>query len=101
MTDLEITRLCAQASDIMLSDFMRAGKYTMFKPGNPAYDPLHDDAQAMRLVKKLLLDIHCRLDRNGWYVGDLKDMVPHSDLNHAICLLVAKMQMAKGAPERP
>ena len=86
MTDLEITRLCA---DAMLPDIYL----------HPKFDPLHDDAQAMALVKKFGIEIHSRTDRNGWYAGinEEDEMTPHADLNRAICECVAKMQQAKAA----
>ena len=64
------------------------------------YDPLNDDAQAMALVKKFGIEIHCRTDRNGWYAGIYWEngMVSHSDLNRAICETVAKLQAAKVKP---
>ena len=109
MTDLEITRLCAEAMGLQ-----RVTVNMLARPGigaNPPYvsgsytgtsmdvhyDPLHDDAQAMALVKKLGLEIHCREDRNGWYVGFVNNdsMVPHADLNRAICECVANMRLER------
>ena len=59
------------------------------------WNPLHNDAQAMALVKKLGLDIHCREDMNGWYVGRGRlheGLSIHADLNRAICQNVADIQ---------
>lgn len=101
MTDLEITKLCAEAMgikhgvDICLGPQLREGEgfYGM------VYQPLHDDAQAMELVKKFLL----RIDRSRgipekWGVysnSNYSDTVINADLNRAICECVAKMQQAK------
>ena len=100
MTDLEITKLCAQAMGLSLendADSRMSRDMLMFYEGKTyhVYDPLHDDAQAMALVKKLHMTIvwgdHVE---NGptWYVDD--DGV-NADLNRAIVECVAKMQAAK------
>ena len=91
MTDLEITRLCAEAMEII-------DAYPMYG-GNP-YDPFHDDAQAMALVKKFLLSID-PAQPIGWHVAKQETKffdaayAHEDDLNHAICECVAKMQQAK------
>ena len=103
MTDLKITRLCAEAMGLEfkvaqeLYCSWNAPLEIWTKDGS--YNPLYDDAEAMALVKKLGIEIHCRTDRNGWYVGivDSDGMTPDGDLNRAICLCVAAMQQAKGA----
>ena len=83
MTDLEITLLCAEAMG--------------YKPGEHYHwRPLHDDAQAMALVKKFRLNIHAHDEQ--WKVeewGDDGAMALHETLNRAICECVAKMQAAK------
>ena len=105
MTDLEITRLCAEAmgfewsrpkfqshSQVWISDG-DSDKWKLF-------DPLHDDVQAMALVKKIGLDIHCSADMNGWYVmcNRLREaFFINEDLNRAICECVAEMQSAKAS----
>src|SRR3990167_7084848 len=58
MTDLEITKLCAQAMGLSLendADSRMSRDMLMFYEGKTyhVYDPLHDDAQAMALVKWL------------------------------------------------
>ena len=108
MTDLEITRLCAQA---MGYDFVASEKHVRTRatgsllPYDRYYDPLHDDAQAMALVKKFQLSVYWIADSEGGWSAAW-DFGPHvyadnSDINRAICECVAKMQLAKGAPERP
>lgn len=62
------------------------------------FNPLHDDAQAMALVKKFGLDIISDPDASGkdWDVRHLLTSASCStDLNRAICECVAKMQKAK------
>ena len=86
MTDLEITRLCAEAMFTPLEWEQR-----LFE-----YDPLHDDAQAMALVKKFLLSID-PAQPIGWHVAKQETKffdaayAHEDDLNHAICECVAKM----------
>ena len=113
MTDLEITRLCAEAmgpeseSGIRLDGLAGEGEPYSIRGRRP-YDPLHDDAQAMALVKKMQLDIR-RCHESGhdsplhWRVYEeysndgLKCAGKNTDLNRAICECVAKMQKAKVA----
>lgn len=115
MTDLEITRLCAEAMGIHLSHALAEeclGASWAFKKwpdpddngGIYIYDPLHDDAQAMALVKKFGLSVW-----GGDYVagswkwhaepglqGDDVQFIGHGETaNIAICECVAKMQEAK------
>jgi hypothetical protein len=87
--DLEMTKLCAQAMG-----------WVKTEKGDD-FDPLHDDAQAMALVKKFELTI-IRLysqDDPTWLVSTPgwvnKFESKHSDLNRAIVECVAKMQAAK------
>ena len=104
MTDLEMTRLCAEAMgyeciDGLWLDEMRFG------PGR--YDPLHDDAQAMALVKKLGLwiiqpDGRSETEMVAYLgskrIGTQEDLIcgKHpTDLNRSIVECVAKMQKAK------
>lgn len=108
MTDFEITLLCAKAMGGWFvndgkvhipGDFDGAGKRIVF-------DPLHDDAQAMALVKKFRTPISPGI--HGWHCGLITNMtettvttahnVIHADLNRAICLAVARMQSA--APQQ-
>ena len=123
MTDLEITRLCAAAMDIPLlndSDTYANspidGMLVTFK-----YNPLHDDAQAMALVKKFGLEIMRYRDfgepeteplgmcavfvrKTKKWSMELPDDLPefnyspkywYGNLNRAICECIAKMQKAK------
>lgn len=115
MTDLEITWLCAKASGLKgyveerLSTslgLVRLCRPELERPkGLPQwYWPLHDDAQAMLLVKKFELELLPRyfIDE-GWrvsfyYSQEEKEERVYSknlDLNRAICECIAKMQRAK------
>ena len=107
MTDLEMTKLCAEAMGIaVVSEGPQSEptEFWLFESGVgewSEYDPLQDDAQAMALVRKMELDIsHC--EPSGWIVfsgdGDGIDATAET-LNHAIVECVAKMQKAKNAPQ--
>jgi len=104
MTDLEMTKLCAEAMGMSHDDTViaeiKGGPLTLRavpegKRSTIVYDPLHDDAQAMALVKKLDLQITGsavrRVGQNLWK----QPYSMHADLNRAICECVAKMQAAK------
>ena len=94
MTNLEITNLCAEAMgrDVKL----REGRY--YGVTLVCYDPLHDDAQAMVLVKKFGLTCIYELGqgRVSWNVQHWRDGIARdADLNRAICECVAKMELAR------
>lgn len=103
MTDLEATRLCAEAMGIHGVHEWEGkiyGRRPYYMLGLPSlYDPLHDDAQCMALVKRFGLDME-------WFFGF--SPVPAvivsggkfasektCDLNRAVVYCVAKMQAAK------
>jgi len=78
VTDLEITKLCAEAMGYRNSSH---------------YNPLHDDAQAMALVKRQGLHIVWQpMCPDIWKVDDTTHVAADKDLNRAICECVAKMQ---------
>ena len=114
MTDLEITKLCAQG----MGYFVECAKYQPHShvwvtpphdeqslPSQFFYQPLHNDAQAMALVKKFGLVCDPQHDGQdfgidpGWEVShpSLPDgyLSIHPDLNRAICECVAKMMQAR------
>ena len=103
MTDLEITKACAEAMGLAVeqrsSDFA-GGNYWALGSGEE-YDPLHDDAQAMALVKIFGLHIYTVMgDRPySWVVhtacGPTESGRQSENLNRAICECVALMQEAK------
>lgn len=106
MTDLEMTKLCAEAVEpkwtgVGSSNIWRyvsgwsQGDRREERYVRSTYDPLHDDAQAMALVKKL------RLTVGAWpesfhVIGKGADTW-NDDLNRAIVECVVKMQAAKRA----
>ena len=103
MTDLEINRLCAEAMGIDLEAEAdradaRQGKW-LHGYEKPLYNPLHDDAQAMALVKKMRLDILAPLEKAPRKIWVASYGVLHQtesfDLNQSICECVVKMQQAK------
>ena len=113
MNDLEITKLCAEASELRYKE--RDGSVVVyshekFLPGEGGsgefiecfnkYDPLHDDAQAMALVKKFFLKVYFfGNDKSAEWICCEHDSSSSwrasPDLNRAICECVAKMQAAK------
>lgn len=93
MADLEIIERCAQAMGL---DAM-AIEQSLFD-----YDPLHNDEQAMALVRKMRLRIvptitcSARGKRKTWHVEYCADEAAYScdsnaDLNRAICECVANL----------
>ena len=105
MTDLEITRLCAEAMGyskiIRLGDAVHdaRGFSSTVRTRPEPYLPLTNDAQAMMLVKKFqmrLQEPEGETDKR-WRVTiwDPKHVSKDADLNHAICECVAKMEQAK------
>ena len=107
MTDLEMTLMCAEAMGYEASevqqdtDFSGEYKDTVLEVEGEDYDPLHDDSQAMALVKKLELSIG-RNQGVEWDVenrhtefGNRYVCVMNKDLNRAIVECVAKAQKAK------
>ena len=108
MTDLEMTKLCAEAMGWRPAgerkdfDTVKAIPVEQF-PGAPHYQyaPLHNDASVMMLVKKFRLGInaHNRDEYQVWPQGGLLEpnvagscCAFNADLNRAIVECVAKMQ---------
>jgi len=105
MTDLEMTKKCAEKMGYRQD---RDDGFSRLRQGagmdepewfNFIYNPLHDDAQAMALVKRFGMALFATED--GWCV-DLWNTpeirwisTQQKDLNRAICECVAKMQKAK------
>lgn len=98
MTDLEITRKCAEAMGLNfeVGGEDDNGNELIFIGGLPygdCYEPLHDDAQLSALIKH-----HKKLFSEGgilrhifrkWADGEI------DDLNRAICLCVAAMDSGR------
>jgi hypothetical protein len=108
MTDLEITKLCAEAMGI--EHRCVDNVYVECRPNPPKdprwwdeYRPLHDDAQAMALVKRFKLELYCEEEHDDlWLVAPstvllsyLGHNVMNIDLNRAICECCARMQLEK------
>lgn len=97
MSDLEMTKLCAEAMGRNPINIVR-GEVTTGEWGPNyflRYDPLHDDAQAMAVVKKMRLYVVPKRSQNGWLVtGEDSDAVS-PDLNRAIVECVAQMQASR------
>ena len=103
MTDLELTRLCAEAMGIEICA-RHSHLWPHYFDGSinewgedVRYDPLHNDAQAMALVKKM--DLRINRERHGTryavHTAQYQNMIMDADLNRAICECVANMQKAK------
>lgn len=92
--DLALAKACAERMGLRYDggDFTDGSIYADYG----VYDPLHDDTQAMALVKRFRLDI---LDMRGaWSArfshdddGEKWSMAEDANLNRAICLCVASI----------
>lgn len=101
MTDLEMARLCAEAIGLIVQDQSERAIFVSVKKKDhrllwKRYDPLHDDAQAMALVKKF--KIECTRKHGEWntLVGPSESVTgdetgSNTDLNRAICECVARL----------
>jgi hypothetical protein len=97
VTDLEITRLCAEAMGYspITHPNRKTTKSLMWLANGGNWNPLHDDAQAMALVKKF--GMHITREVFAWHVL-YEANAPgafNPNLNRAICECVARMQEAK------
>ena len=106
LSDLEMTKLCAEAMGYEnRSDTHARGpsnsSILAFDGGHFVYDPCHNRAQAIELVEKLRLNLNATTVPGGnWIVttsGSLSARFEQvsRDLLRAICLCVARMQQAK------
>ena len=105
MTDLEMTRLCAEAMAMNVRESYWAGVGAKVLETDEwmdgadhyrRYDPLHDDAQVMALVKKFKLQVLPNPAHGGWWIAVAnKDANGNDDLNRAIVECVAKMRAEK------
>lgn len=95
MDDLYLTKACAEAMGYIPMQ-APSGVLTVIDGSREfTYQPIHDDAQAMALVKRLGLWIQS--DQDCWHVHaqDDTDIYHDSiDLNRAICECVAKLKSA-------
>ena len=103
MTDLEMTKLCAEAMGLGGKEVNNQWRLVMMMPLESyvvLYDPLHDDAQAMALVEKFELWIDKHIAGDIWNAHVIADTGPthmgeSENLNRAIVECVAKMQKEK------
>lgn len=101
MTDLEITKLCAEAMGLTRATWFHwPDKFVTHcddEGVDQVFNPLHDDAQAMALVKKFGLWMETDSSGHWWQTCPTKPTGYSSgdkiDLNRAICECVAKMQL--------
>ena len=104
MTDLEMTRLCAEAMELPIGEVAYPDDKIWISCGKDRqgislfyiYAPLSDDVQAMVLVKRFR--VHCQYGWDHWgaqpaVAGAISTQ--NDDLNRAIVECVAKMQQAK------
>ena len=111
MTDLEMTKLCAEAMGLIhevVSDsaYEDLNEYRWVSIPDGTYKPLEDDAQAMALVQRFHLAIqppqfvrpprwHVWVDEGGVGKGKHTGIAGALNLNRAIVECVAKMQQSK------
>ena len=118
MTDLEMTRLCAEAMglrDITSHDERSVWFYDKGRDSVERYNPLHDDGQAMALEWWLIENcgaLHFYNDHLLFYpyqapLGKFAiktHSIPYDNApgkRRAICECVAKMRKAKAAAPQP
>lgn len=100
MTDLEIVKKCAERMGIAIMEPLAVQQafgcdgFVTEDNWEIKYDPLHNDAQAMAMVKKFGLGIYFEPD--GWGCFKFKEGGPNpdifnKDLNRAICECVANL----------
>lgn len=104
MDDLTATRLCYEAMGDLPAVVEHEGEIRFGYRNclGPAYAPLHDDAQAMALVKRF--NVICSRwikERPGidesWaaFTDDYSGTVANADLNHCIVYCIAAQQQAR------
>lgn len=103
MSDLVLTKLCAEAMGITHSwgsrDCVWLGVGAWDLESSTRYQPLHDDVQAMQLMKRLRLACshHAQPPDEVWeVVSPTGHRAASIDLNHALVEAAAKSQAAKG-----
>ena len=108
MTDLEITKLCAEAMGIAIREVSQNKPEATLRIGGVNYWPLKNDVQVMAMVKKFNINLTCPFFEKSaypvsWHAAMFVPMYePQSqyfsinyDLNRAICECVANMQKEK------
>ena len=104
LTDLEATRLCAEAMGYTVTPHAnrKFSPHLMWIANGDNWNPLHDPAQAFALVENLRLNIMIldAIDGHaaGWWRVDSQDgdvTCRHADLKRAIVLCAARAQLAR------
>jgi len=98
MTDLEITRLCAEAIGLNygVDHTVVAEGELFYGPNALTYRPLENDNEALQLVRMLHIWITIPKNSNEWLAQlGIGAISRNADLNRAICECVARMQQAK------
>ena len=103
MSDLEITRLCAEAMGHTVLKEIGDGWLltTYFPDGSRLYHPITNDEQAMTLMKKFKLSVGYSEEWGAKMetIGELLSGSFHyPDLNAAVCVCVANWQKGKATP---
>jgi hypothetical protein len=98
MTDLELVRACAEAMGHTDITHYTGRIYARDSEGLRVFDPIHDDAQAMALLKRFPIAISV-LRGGGWTLAcdATGAWASYTDLNRGICECVAKMWEASPA----
>ena len=101
LSDLEITRLCAEAIKLCTIPSPKGYENLIIEAGTSMpYRPLHDRAQWAELVERFRLIVGPVGDSSWsvvaqWSNKENSYCYVHADLAHAVCLCVAKTQLAK------
>lgn len=94
MTDLEITKRCAEIMGYTDGIYID-GLDMMFRTGK-LYDPLNDDAQMAALIKRFGLSCGLMDNNKSWYAARNVHKRTYSDtLNRAVCECVATPESEK------
>ena len=95
LTDLEATRLCAEAMGYTKVSMHRGG-LPLFTHETGLYYPLHDPAQAFALVEKIGMTVSKDPDGN-WHAMDqlCNHRATDTDLKRAIVLCAARAHLAR------
>mgnify|MGYP001611419028 CR=1 FL=1 len=100
MTDLEITKLCAEAMGLRTNVRPLRGTILRhwFMDGHveKIYDPLHDDAQAMALLRKYTSFCIDALNNERWRAYNTDETM--QDIARIICKGIAKIQELQNVP---
>ncbi len=99
MTDLEKIKLCAEVmGEVVIQALVDGSGCLNVQTQHYQYDPLHDDAQVMALVRKFKLSVNPQADGScevSYFDADDEIRVDAKEgINCAIVECIAKMQLA-------